>query len=265
MTENQAGVFDDSSDLCFGRNSVRSALAYSPELCTKVMISESLSGREKSELFLLCKQAGIPCQPVKPAFLDSLFPGGRHQGVAARISPVRIRDFDDFSGGLSAQPGPSLLLILDHILDPQNLGAAARSAEVLGASAIIVPKRRSALPTSAVMRASAGAIARVPVVSVVNIARTLESLKMMNFWIAGLDHKAVDTLGERPLPERTAIIAGSEDKGLSRLTARSCDLLLRIPMSGMTGSLNAATAAAIGMYEWKREWGRVVDKGVGHG
>jgi len=254
-------ISDEEKDICFGRNSVRSALTSSPELCTKVLLSESLTGRERSELLLICKDAGTQWQLVKPSLLDNLCPGGRHQGVAVRMSPVRIRDFDEFSGIFSSTKGPALVLMLDHIQDPQNLGAVARSAEVFGASALIVPKRRSALPTSVVMRTSAGAIARVPVIGVVNIARTLAALKEMRYWVAGLHHEAPDMLGEKPMPERAVLVIGGEDKGLARLTIKSCDLLLRIPMSGLTGSLNAATAAAIGMYEWRR----VVDNAVEHG
>lgn len=261
MTEHQPDEQGEERDLCFGRNSVRSALTSSPELCAKVLISELLAGRDRSEILLLCREAGIPWQMVKPAFLDNLFPGGRHQGVAVRMSAVRIHDFDEFSSVLSDKKGPVLLLLLDHIQDPQNLGAIARSAEVFGASALIIPKRRSALPTSIVMRTSAGAVARVAIVGVVNIARTIAALKEMEYWIVGLHHEAIDTLGAVDLPERTVLVIGSEDKGLSRLTAKSCDFLLRIPMRGETGSLNAATAAGVGMYEWRR----VVDNAVGHG
>lgn len=254
-------VKDEEKEICFGRNSVRSALASSPELCTKVILSELMAGREKNEFLTLCRETGIPWQVVKQSFLDNLSEGGRHQGVAVRMSPVRIWDFDDFCGELSNSKGPAMLLVLDHIQDPQNLGAVARSAEVFGASALIVPRRRSVLPTSVVMRTSAGAIARVPVIGIVNIARTIAVLKEMDYWITGLHHEASDMLGNSPMPERTALVIGGEDKGLSRLTMKSCDLLFRIPMSGLTGSLNAATAAAIGMYEWRR----VVDKAVEHG
>ncbi|MDO9508111.1 MAG: 23S rRNA (guanosine(2251)-2'-O)-methyltransferase RlmB [Thermovirgaceae bacterium] len=261
MKERPTDTPEGDNDLCFGKNSVRSALTSSPELCSKVLVAESLGGRERSELLDLCREAGIPWQSVRAAFLDNLCPGGRHQGVAAKMSPVRIRNFEDISGVLSKEKGPGLLLLLDHVQDPQNLGAIARSAEVFGAAALIVPKRRSALPTATVMRTSAGAIARIPVIGVVNVARTLKDLKELNYWIVGLHHEAPDKLGDRPMPERAVLVTGSEDKGLSRLTAKSCDLLLRIPMQGITGSLNAATAAAIGMYEWRR----VIDNAVGHG
>ncbi|GAB6280839.1 MAG: 23S rRNA (guanosine(2251)-2'-O)-methyltransferase RlmB [Thermovirga sp.] len=260
MKKHQADNPDKENDLCFGRNSVRSALTSSPELCTKVFLAETLAGRERNEFLILSREAGTPWQLVKPTFLDNLCPRGRHQGVAVRMSPVRIREFGEFSSDLSSTKGPALLLLLDHIQDPQNLGAVARSAEVFGASALIVPKRRSALPTSVVMKTSAGAIARLPVAGVVNIARTLVILKEMGFWIVGLHHEATDMLGDRPMPERSVLVIGGEDKGLTRLTAKTCDLLLRIPMSGVTGSLNAATAAAIGMYEWRR----IVDNAVEH-
>ncbi len=261
MKRHPTDIFDSGNDYCFGKNSVRSALTSSPMLCTKVLLADSLFGRERNELLAICKEAGVTWQAVKVSLLDDLCPSGRHQGIAAKMSPVIIHDFEDFKGLFSEKGKPALLLLLDHVQDPQNLGVIARSAEVFGAGAVIVPKRRSALPTSTVMRTSAGAIARIPVIGVVNVARTLGELKEYNYWIVGLHHEARDILGDSPLPERTVLVTGSEDKGLSRLTLKSCDLLLRIPMDGMTGSLNAATAAAIGMYEWRK----VVDNADVHG
>ena len=256
MTERQDEKNTMDNDICFGRNSVRSAVASTPDLCSRVMISESLSGKEKQEITSLCRDSGVAWQMVKPALLDNLVPAGRHQGFAVRLSAVPLLEVEDLESRKKLFPGPDLLLLLDHVQDPQNLGAVARSAEVFGAGAIILPRRRSAMPTSTVMRTSAGAIARVPVAGVVNVSRTLETLKKWNYWIVGLHHESRQVLGSIPLPERTVLVVGGEDSGISRLAARSCDHLLRIPMVGSTGSLNAATAAAIGMYEWRR----IIDK-----
>ncbi|HDQ93294.1 MAG TPA: 23S rRNA (guanosine(2251)-2'-O)-methyltransferase RlmB [Synergistetes bacterium] len=260
MTERQADERSRDEDICFGRNSVRSAIASTPKLCSRVMISESLSGKEKQETTNLCRDAGVAWQMVKPALLDALVTGGRHQGFVVRLSSVPLLEIEDLESRRETFPGPDLLLVLDHLQDPQNLGAVARSAEVFGAGAIIIPRRRSALPTSTVMRTSAGAIARIPVAGVVNITRTLEMIKKWGYWIVGLHHESRQILGKTPLPERTVLVVGGEDSGISRLATRSCDHLLRIPMVGITGSLNSATAAAIGMYEWRR----AVDKVVGH-
>ena len=243
-------------DNVYGRNAVLSALGSAPQLCSRVMISERLKGMERDKMIDLCRGSGIPWQIVKPSLLDRLCPGGRHQGVAVKMMPVGVVDIGSLPTQVTNHGGHSLLILLDHIQDPQNLGAIARSAEVFGADAIVIPKRRSALPTSTVMKTSAGAIARVPVAGVVNVARALKDLKEMGYWAVGLHHGADEELGNRDLPGRTVLVVGGEGSGLSRLAAASCDFLLRIPMKGSTGSLNAASAAAIGMYEWRR----IIDK-----
>lgn len=189
---------------------------------------------------------------VKAAVIEKACPGVRHQGILAKVLPVELMDQASFVKDLVAEGGPTLIIFVDHVQDPQNLGALARSAEVFGAAGIVIPKRRSALPTSTVMRTSSGAIARVPVVGVVNAVRALREFKERGFWTVGLDHRAKGALWESEIPGKTVLVVGGEDRGISRLVGENCDFLVRIPMVGRTGSLNAATAGAIGMYEWRR-------------
>ena len=147
----------------------------------------------------------------------------------------------------------ALIVVLDHIEDPHNLGAIIRSAEAGGASGVISAKRRSALPTDTVIKTSAGASLRLPLVQVANITRTIEQLKAANFWTVGLDAKAQSSIWSEPLPERTALVVGAEGEGLSRLVAETCDMLRKIPINQEgVSSLNASVAAALGIFEWAR-------------
>lgn len=252
MTTNPADSGKTGEDLVFGKNAVKSALETLPERCSMILLSDKIPASERDDLIAACKKSGVRWQSVKAAVVERLCPGVRHQGVVAKVLPVVLTDLDDFFEGLAAAGGPALIIFADHVQDPQNLGALARSSEVFGAAGIVIPKRRSVLPTSTVMRTSSGAIARIPVVGIVNAARALREFKEKGFWIMGLDHCAEDILWECEIPEKAVLVVGSEGRGISRLTRENCDFLVRIPMRGRTGSLNAATAGAIGMYEWFR-------------
>ena len=241
-----------SEDLVFGKNAVKAALEALPERCSMILLSDKIPANERDELIGICKRSGVRWQSVKAAVVERLCPGVRHQGVVAKVLPLKLTDLDDFFDGLAAAGGPALIIFADHVQDSQNLGALARSSEAFGATGIVIPKRRSALPTSTVMRTSAGAIARIPVVGVVNASRALKEFKEKGFWIMGLDHGAEKILWECEFPEKVVLVIGSEGCGISRLTRENCDFLVRIPMKGHTGSLNAAAAGAIGMYEWFR-------------
>lgn len=255
MSVNPTGKKDPGSeDLVFGKNAVKAVLDSLPEHCSVVLVSERMATNEREQFLETCRRAGVRWHLVPPSRIDRICPGDRHQGIAARMLPVALTDLESFLKGLDPAGGPSLIVLLDHVQDPQNLGAIARSAEIFGADGMVIPRRRSVLPTSTVMRTSSGAIARVPVVGVVNVVRTLEDLKGNGFWVVGLDHRKGSVLWECDLPERMVLVVGSEDRGMSRLTSETCDLLTRVPMKGRTGSLNASTAAAIGMYEWMRSF-----------
>lgn len=245
-------IVQSGGDLVFGKNAVRAIIESLPGNCSMVFLSEKFPPNERERFIGTCKKAGIGWQVVRAAVIDKVCPGVRHQGVVARVLSVELMDQASFFKNLAITAGPTLVIFVDHVQDPQNLGALARSAEVFGAAGIVIPKRRSALPTSTVMRTSSGAIARVPVVGVVNAVRALREFKEKGFWTVGLDHRAEGVLWECEIPEKTVLVVGSEDRGISRLVRENCDFLVKIPMVGRTGSLNAATAGAIGMYEWNR-------------
>jgi 23S rRNA (guanosine2251-2'-O)-methyltransferase len=181
-----------------------------------------------------------------------------HQGVIAQMSqvaPLQLSKFlERFAEKQSEQSETNpLIVIVDQIEDPHNLGAIIRVAEAAGAKAILLPERRSAGVTWAVAKSSAGASAVLPVVSIANVVRALEKLKEAGFWIAGLSHDAKQTHYEVDLKRPLAVVIGNEGYGLTRLVSENCDLLLRIPMLGKTESLNASVAAGIVLYEFVRQ------------
>lgn len=189
--------------------------------------------------------------------------GVRHQGVVAQISAADFITFDRFLDQLSRdkdareRAGKTMdgyaIAVLDGIEDPHNLGAIIRVAEVAGVNAILVPFRRSAGLTASVARASAGAIAFMPMVRVTNIVQSLEKLKELGFWVVGLALENSQPIYDVDLKRPTVFVIGSEDKGIGRLVAENCDFLARIPMFGKTESLNASVAAGVAFYELVRQ------------
>ena len=190
--------------------------------------------------------AGLPAEQVERDAIDGL--GLRdHQGVAALVDAPREMD-DRALAALSFDP-EALVVVLDGITDPQNLGACARSAEAAGASLLVARKRRAAPLSAAAVRASAGALLHLPVARVTNLSRSLEHLKDRGFSVIGLDQHATANIHDAPQPSwPLAIVVGAEDIGLSRLVRESCDLLLAIPMAGRTGSLNASAALSVALF-----------------
>jgi len=165
-----------------------------------------------------------------------------------------MAELGDFLSSLPSG-GPLLVVVLDHVQDPHNLGAVARTAEACGAKGVLFPKRRGALPGGTVVKVSAGAALRLPMVGVNNVVQTVKELQESGFWTIGLDNRMGRSLWSEPMPERTALVVGAEGEGLSRLVSDTCDEIVRIPLTGETGSLNASVACAVGMFEWARKWG----------
>jgi len=203
-----------------------------------------------SEAIKLAADRGVAVLEAGPAELDRLTGGALHQGLALRVRPYDYAHPDDLlTRGADAGQLP-LIVALDGITDPRNLGAVARSAGAFGAHGVVVPSRRGAGVTAGAWKASAGALARVPVARAANLARTLASYQDAGVFVAGLD--ASGDTPVRDLELATAplvLVIGSEGRGLSRIVARSCDVLVRIPIAGRTESLNAGVAAGIALYE----------------
>jgi 23S rRNA (guanosine2251-2'-O)-methyltransferase len=152
-------------------------------------------------------------------------------------------------------PEAQLLVVLDGVEDPHNLGAIIRTAHAAGASAVLIPERRATGLTETVAKASAGAIEHVPIVRIGNVSQTLEELKRRGFWIYGLDERAKDLYSETNFAKPTVLVLGGEGQGLHQLVQKHCDALLRIPMAGAISSLNVSVAAGIVLFEWRRHAG----------
>lgn len=239
-------------ELSWGRNPVLSLLKNSPERCMKVLISKTVQRPTKARIAELCREAGVPFQLVDGAAIDRMTPGENNQGVAAMITELKLWAAEELLPKLPPFPEAAMLLLCDHIQDPHNLGAIIRSAEAAGACVVMFPKRRGALPTGTVVKASAGAALRLPMAMTGNISQTIRLLQEAGFWTVGLAMEAEVTLFKADMPPRTAFVVGSEGEGLGRSVAKNCDELRHIPMSGETGSLNASVAAALAMFEWRR-------------
>ena len=245
-----------TDDICRGRKPVTDLLAKSPSRCAKLLIANNVRPPFLDELLDMARAANVSWQIVAPEALDKLSGGEKHQGVICRLTQGKTLDLDDFLKSLDTN-APLLTVILDHIEDPHNLGAVIRSAEAGGASCVVYAKRRSAVPNDTVIKTSAGASLRLPLIPVSNITRTIERFKAANFWTVGLDGKAEESLWAEKLPERCAIVVGAEGEGLSRLVSETCDILRRIPIKQEgVSSLNASVAAALGIFEWSRYYSR---------
>lgn len=243
-----------NGDICRGRKPVIDLLAKSPSRCSKLIIADNVRPPFLDELLDLARSKNVTWQIAKPEALDKLSGGEKHQGVICRLTQSKIIELDDFIKTLEGLNN-ALIVVLDHIEDPQNLGAVIRSAEAGGASCVIYAKRRAAIPNDTVIKTSAGASLRLPLIPVANITRTIERLKAADFWIVGLDGKSESSIWSEKLPERCALVIGAEGEGLSRLVSENCDILKRIPIKQEgVSSLNASVAAAIGIFEWSRNF-----------
>jgi 23S rRNA (guanosine2251-2'-O)-methyltransferase len=200
--------------------------------------------RAAREIAEEARARGVPVELADHATLDRLAGGGHHQGVAARARPFAYVPPADL-----LRAGASLLVALDGVTDPRNLGAVIRSAEALGTGGVILPRDRSAPVTPTVVRASAGATEHLPIAQVTNLARTLREAKDLGYWIVGLDPQGSSRFQGLPSIERALLVVGGEGRGVRPVVLRACDFLVRIPLWGRVASLNASVAAAIGLYE----------------
>jgi 23S rRNA (guanosine2251-2'-O)-methyltransferase len=219
----------------------------------RVLVAAS---REPSEvlddLLALAADRRIPVEEVERDRLDERAQGLVHQGVVALAPPFAYADLDTV---VEAAERP-LLVALDQVTDPHNLGSIARTAEAVGAHGLVLPARRTSPVTPAAEKAAAGALAHLPVVQVTNLVRTLRVLGERGVWSVGLDAEAeLDLADSRLLGESLVLVVGAEGRGLARLTAEACDQLVRLPMRGRVGSLNASVAAGVALFEILRRRG----------
>ena len=234
----------------YGIHTVAAVLSRHPERVLEIKLLESRDDKRLNELFRLAQQAGISCQKVGKPQLDHQFPDANHQGVAARCRLAEALNENQLLELLERKQGPLLLLVLDAVTDPHNLGACLRSADAAGVDAVITTKDKSAGLTPVVRRVAVGAAEVVPFAQVTNLARTLQQLQDMNIWLVGTELDATaKSLYDTDLKGSIAIVMGAEGTGLRRLTRERCDLLARLPTRGPIGHLNVSSAAAVALYE----------------
>jgi 23S rRNA (guanosine2251-2'-O)-methyltransferase len=212
----------------------------------RVLIAKGVGGARVQEVVSLARRASIPVRFEPREALERLAGGHTHQGVVALGAAKQYGTLDD------VPPTAQLVVVLDGVEDPHNLGAIIRTAHAVGAGAVIIPERRAAGLTEVVAKAAAGAMEHLPLVRVTNINRSLEVLKERGFWIYGLDERAKDDFDRTDYNTPTAFVLGGEGRGLHEQVKKHCDVLVRIPMAGAIASLNVSVAAGVALFEWRR-------------
>ena len=216
----------------------------------RILVAKGAGGPRLQQIVELARRASVPVRFEERAGLDRVAGSPAHQGVVAMGASKRYAELEDVA------PAAQLLVILDGVEDPHNLGAIVRTAHAAGAGGIVIPERRAVGLTDVVAKAAAGALEYLPVVRAVNINRTLEKLKELGYWIYGLDERGVLDYDCTEYNAPTALVFGGEGKGLHELVRKHCDVLVRIPMEGHIPSLNVSVAAGIVLFEHKRRRAR---------
>ena len=244
------GGRSSTHEMVAGRNSVLEALRADIPVTTVYIASRLEADDRTKEILLIASERRMNLLEVTKPELDRLTDGAVHQGVALQVPPYEYADVDDLLDAAAASGRAPLVVALDSITDPRNLGAVLRSAGAFGAHGVLVPERRAASMTASAWKVSAGAAARVPVARVTNLVRALETLREAGCFVVGLD--AGGDVSVRDLPyaaDPLVLVVGSEGKGLSRLVRETCDAIASIPIASETESLNAGVAAGIALYE----------------
>lgn len=239
---------EEYNDKIEGRNSVIELLKAGKDI-NKLYIQKGERKGSILEIIKLAKQNKIIMSEIEKTKLDQMSETKNHQGVIAIVPPYEYADVDDILDVAKKKNEDPFIIILDEIEDPHNLGSIIRTAECAGAHGIIIPKRRSALVNSTVVKTSAGATSYMKVARVNNLNETIEYLKEHNVWVYGTDMLGSSYYDEQDYKGGVAIVVGSEGEGMGRLIKEKCDFLIKIPMKGKINSLNASVSAAIVMYE----------------
>lgn len=243
----------DQTEIVLGRNPVLECLrAGVPASALYVALGADADER-LTESVRRAADSGVPILEVPRTDLDRISANGLHQGIALQVPPYEYAHPDDLLAAARQQPSPALLVALDNISDPRNLGAIVRSVAAFGGHGVLIPQRRSAAVTAVAWRTSAGAAARLPVARATNLNRTLRDWAAAGLQVIGLDAEGDTTIDELDATGDVVIVVGSEGKGLSRLVRENCDAVVSIPMAGPTESLNAAVAAGVVLADVARQ------------
>jgi 23S rRNA (guanosine2251-2'-O)-methyltransferase len=246
-------VADSKRNFVYGLHAINAVLGRAPERLLELWLAQPRDDARTRELKERAQTAGVRVQTVSNEALAKLVGEVAHQGAVAAVRPLKAWDEHDLIAGLSQATGDPLLLILDGVTDPHNLGACLRTADAVGAHAVLIPKDRAAAVDGVVRKVAAGAAEFVPVASVTNLARTMDMLKERGIWVVGTDGEAPQTLYAADLKRPLALVLGAEGAGMRRLTRERCDFLVRIPMAGQVESLNVSVAAGVALFEARRQ------------
>lgn len=233
----------------YGINPIRILLAQEESPLKKIIIADGRSGLSVKEIVDSARQKKIPVEWRERQYLDELTGSADHQGIVGLRNPFVYADLEDVLANRNPDLSHDLILILDSILDPQNLGSIIRSAHCLGANGVIIPTDRAAQVTPSVIKTSAGSAEQLPVARVTNLAQTIDYLKDKGFWVFGADAHGGASIRVQNFKGPVVLVLGSESKGIRPLVKKKCDFLVTIPIAGNFDSFNVAVAAGIIQYE----------------
>jgi 23S rRNA (guanosine2251-2'-O)-methyltransferase len=251
--ESSAPLEQASEDFIYGKHSVLSALESGRQINRIWLLPKLRYDPQFNLLVTEAKGTGTVVDEVDVRRLHQLCDGGNHQGIVAQVAPYHYWDLTEMITKAKESGEQPVILVADSLTDPQNLGAMVRTAEALGVQGLVIPQRRAVGITSSVQKVAAGALEHLPVARVTNLSRALQELKEAGFWIYGTVATAPTAIHDVKFTGPVVVVIGAEGEGLSLLTENTCDFLISIPLSGKTASLNAATAAAMALYEIQRQ------------
>ncbi len=240
-------------ELVFGLHAVQALLERSPKRVKRILLARGRVDQRMQALLDRAQEHAIVLERVDPEQLVRLADGGVHQGAIAEVTASQLWSEEMLGHLLDALEGTPLLLVLDGVTDPHNLGACLRSADAAGAQAVIIPRDRSASLTPVVRKVACGAAETVPLVAVTNLARTLKQLQQRGLWVVGTAGEADQLLYQIDLKVPSVIVMGAEGSGMRRLTREHCDYLAKLPMAGGVSSLNVSVAAGVCLFEAVRQ------------
>lgn len=240
------------SNLIWGIHAVHEKLKNNPELVKKILVKRGSKGKAREVIINLARLRSVSVQFKKEEVLEHVVGHCHHQGIVAYIQSVPYKTLEDILS-YSSPTAYGLILVLDGIVDPQNLGSLIRSGYAAGIQGVVIPKDRAAPVTGIAEKVASGALTYVPVASVTNIVRSLNTLKEAGYWIVGAAAEADKTIYQTDFKTNVALVIGSEAKGIRPLVQRHCDLIVSIPMFGEVSSLNAAVAGAVILFEIVRQ------------
>ena len=249
----QESIFMAKQEIVFGLHSVQAILKSAPQRVQKLVLMRGRQDERVQKIVSAAKNNDIAVEIADRKAMDNMGEDGNHQGVIAFVNPGKTYDEQDLYALLDELADTPLLLILDGVTDPHNLGACMRTADAVGVHAVIIPNDNSAGLNESARKVASGAADSVPLVVVTNLARTMKALQEKGLWISGAAGEAEQTVFEADLRGPRVIVMGAEGTGMRRLTRETCDELVKIPMAGTVSSLNVSVAAGVVLFEVIRQ------------